>query len=142
MRFGLKKRASDKWPTNGGHRRTPKVAWHEPTTKRNQPSRQTILYVPLPGFGWLAAVVAARECCNLLQTVSNDRRDSKLLQTVHKLLQSVAKRSNLQIKPRPCVGASRKQIAKMTMVISPPLVGSREGLEHRVPKCSRRSLFS
>lgn len=37
---------ADNWPD----RRTPKVSWRDPTTKRNQPPRQTILYVPLPVF--------------------------------------------------------------------------------------------
>src|ERR1700737_3019660 len=49
-RFRMKNRASDRWQTIGRDRRTPKVARREPTTKRNQPPRQTILYVPLPMF--------------------------------------------------------------------------------------------
>jgi hypothetical protein len=39
----------------------------------------------------------------VLQTVSNARREPKVLQTVHKLLQSVAKRENLLIQPADAV---------------------------------------
>jgi len=68
-RFRLKNRPSDETADNWLDRRTPKLAWSEPTTKPIQPLRQTILYVPLPGFGCLRGVFAARGCCNLLHFV-------------------------------------------------------------------------
>jgi hypothetical protein len=43
-------------------------------------------------FGCLGLVFAAGGCCNLLQTVAGAGWLPKLLQTVHKLLQAVAKR--------------------------------------------------
>jgi hypothetical protein len=48
-------------------------------------------------FGCLGAVFAAGGCCNLLQTVSVAGSQSKLLQTVHKRLQSVAKREETSV---------------------------------------------
>jgi len=49
-------------------------------------------------FGCLEIVFAAGGRCNLLQGVSDTRLLPKLLQTVYKLLQSVAKRENLPIR--------------------------------------------
>jgi len=48
-------------------------------------------------FGCPLAVFAAGGCCNLLQTVSAVGWLPTLLQTVHKLLQRVAKREKLPI---------------------------------------------
>jgi hypothetical protein len=54
------------------------------------------------GWGGLRAVFAAAEvaiCCRLLQTVAPYLLTVKRLQTVHKLLQFVAKCQNLQMDP-------------------------------------------
>src|ERR1700722_6366139 len=67
-RFRWKNRPSGELVDKCRDRRTPKVPSREPTTKPNQPSRQTILYVPLPGF-WLSgrvfAGVGVAICCTL-----------------------------------------------------------------------------
>jgi hypothetical protein len=49
------------------------------------------------GLGCLRDVFVAPGRCNLLQSVANALREANLLQTVHKLLQSVAKHENLRI---------------------------------------------
>src|SRR5450432_59216 len=83
--------------TTGATKRPPK----HPTTHPNLMFHYRV-------FGCLGAVFPAGGCCNLSQTVSDARRQSKLLQTVHKLLPSVANRENLPIQcpdafaPFPC----------------------------------------
>ena len=59
--------------------------------KQKQPPRQTILDVPLPGFGLPGSRLRCAVCCNLLQTVADASQQPKPLQTVHKLLQSGCK---------------------------------------------------
>jgi hypothetical protein len=101
-RFQAKNRLSDEMADNFPDRRTPKVALGEPTTKRNQLPRQTILYVPLPVFAvsegsYSQAKVAS--CCRELQSVAAHH---KLLLAVTGgcyRLQSVAKH---KIESIPC----------------------------------------
>jgi hypothetical protein len=75
------------WPTTGRVVGRPKVTWREPTTKRNQPPRQTILYVPLPGF-WLPG--SGLWCRCVLQSVANCFRCRVTLETVADCSQTVA----------------------------------------------------
>src|SRR5260370_15755508 len=78
---------SDKWQTTATDRQTPKVASHQQNTRRNQPPRQTILYVPLPGF-WLSG---SRLCCRwVLQAVANRFRRPPTSETVAGCSQTVA----------------------------------------------------
>src|ERR1700679_2709486 len=94
-RFRLQNRPSDEMADNCSDRRRPQVPDGASTTRPKQPTRQTILYVPLPGF-WLSG--RGLYCRWLLQSVAiccRFRLAAKTVADCYKRFQSVAIRENL-----------------------------------------------
>src|SRR5450432_3636700 len=75
----------------------PEPQLEQPRRPPRHPTTHPNLMFHYRVFGCLGAIFPAGGCCNLSQTVSDARRQSKPLQTVHKLLPSVANRENLPI---------------------------------------------